>query len=273
MAEEKVAEKPTMDDGQKPDEKKQEQSPEEKARTMLETLEALDIRDENHLKGVVETAQKFGPQAQELGQLRDAVERLVQENQSLRESGTRSAKSEPFYNADGETIDLSRIIYDNQMKANRDFYQKEIMEPQQRMQTQYFAELDSAQNDQDYPFVKQVFDEHINSPQVQAKIARGQTTVSREYDKTVRSMYRNLLKQTTDTLKGVIKPGDTKVPQVESQTQVPAIPTDDDEKAEYMKNILKARKDGSIDSDKALEEMVKGVLSPNPDDPMFKFGE
>jgi len=243
---EKVTEKPVMD-GPKPDEKGTEQTPEQKAAEMLETLEKLNIKDPQHIEGIVQTAQKFGPQAQELGEVRRMFEELK--------------------------IDLGKIVYENQYKAVRDFWAKEIIEPQQKVQGQYFSELNEVQNDEYYGLVGEVFDKHLNSPQVQARIASGQTTVEKEYNKTVRSTLRHFLNQTQDALKGIVKPGEVKVPNVESQTQQPVLPTDDDERQEKLEKTIKARKAGEIDSDKAMEDIIKTYLNPDPKDPMFRFGD
>ena len=81
MAEEKVTEEPTLD---KPDEIGKESTPEQDATKMLEKLSSLGIKDEQHLEGIVETAQNFGPQAQELGELRGLINELRTENQTLK---------------------------------------------------------------------------------------------------------------------------------------------------------------------------------------------
>jgi len=267
---EKVTEKPVMD-GPKPDEKGTEQTPEQKAAEMLETLEKLNIKDPQHIEGIVQTAQKFGPQAQELGEVRRMFEELKRENEALRTMGTQRT-SDDLYGT-GDNIDLGKIVYENQYKAVRDFWAKEIIEPQQKVQGQYFSELNEVQNDEYYGLVGEVFDKHLNSPQVQARIASGQTTVEKEYNKTVRSTLRHFLNQTQDALKGIVKPGEVKVPNVESQTQQPVLPTDDDERQEKLEKTIKARKAGEIDSDKAMEDIIKTYLNPDPKDPMFRFGD
>ena len=271
MADEKVTEKPTLD-GPKPDAKAKEPNPQETATKMLETLEKLGIKDEEHMKGIVQTAQKFGPQAQELGQVRQLLEEMKRENESLRAMRMNPNQSTEDYYGHENNVDLTKLVYENQYKAMRDFYQKEVVGPQQRLQQQYFSELNDVQNDDDYDLVRDVFTEHINSPQIQNRIATGQTSVSKEYDRTVRKTYRNYLKQTQDALKGVIKPGDVRVPNVESQTQQPVMPTSDEEQQEMKTKIVEARKAGTISPDQAMDLMVKAGLKADPKDPFFQRG-
>jgi hypothetical protein len=263
-----VTEKPTLE-GPKPDEGT-ESTPEQQAASMLQTLESLGIKDEEHIKGVVQTAQKFGPQAQELGELRQLVNEMKQERTS-QEVRPPQQPVDDVYDT-GENVDLAKLIYQNQYKATRDFYKKEIVAPQQQMQRRYFAELNEVQGDEDYNLVEKVFTEHLNSPQLQSRLASGQTSVSKEYDKTVRSMYRNYLKQTKDALQGVVKPGDITVPHVESQTQQPVMPTTDEEAKELTNKIVEARKAGNVTSDQAVDLMLKAGLKPDPNDPFFQMG-
>jgi len=269
MADKKeVTEKPTVE-GPKPDATK-EPNPREQAEKMLQTLESLGIKDEDHIKGLMQTAQKFGPQAQELGELRQLLNEMKAENESLRAMKTQEVTHD--YYGDQNNVDLSKLIYETSMKATKDVLNREFIEPQKRMQQQYWSELNEVQSDDDYALAKDVFTEHINSPQVQARIASGQTSVSKEYEKTVRSIYRNYLKQTQDALKGVVKPGDVKVPGVESQSQQPVMPSSNEEKEALKNKIYKARKDGDIQADQAIDLLVKMGLNPNPDDPFFKMG-
>jgi hypothetical protein len=241
---------------------KTDQKPaEDQAKDLLAELEKFGVANPDQLAGALTAGKEAGNIARMLGDERQQSKKLAQEIAQLRQAMTQQKpkSNEPPINSDG-SIDLKALIRDEL----RDFYQQDVIGPQQRFARSFYQEMQEVTNDEDYDSVKTVFDQHISSPAVQQKIYSGQTTVRREFERTLRAAYKGLLAQSASALHGFTASRQS-APFVESAgTSVPKSEPSGEHFSNRLKQINEARSKGHMNSDAALENIVKGVLFGAP---------
>jgi hypothetical protein len=191
-----------------------------------------------------------------LGEQRQLNENLMREIQGLKTS-TQTTQDNYEY---GEPIDIRSAIR-NELRT---FYQEDILKPQTEYNNRIYGELAEIQQDDDFNLVKGAWDEHLRNAATQQRINTGQTTPKAEYDRLIRTFYRQSLKKTRDALQGIVDVKG-KPPHVETgdQTYVHT-PTQSEETTEQVKNIVKNSRGGDSD----IDALVKTILPA--DDPIFK---
>ena len=233
----------------------QELSAEDQAKEILAELDNLGINSVEKVQGMATASSESGNLARMLGEVRqqnDQLQRQIQEmNQAQRQY-------EPEYGE--QPVDLAKIV----RNEIRGFYSDEVVKPQMEQTNRVYGELSAIQSDPDYPLVQQVWEKHWNAPQTQHLMMTGHTGAKEEYEKVVRTYYREAFLKTSGALRGVMDKKATP-PHVEvgDQTHV-NMPTQSDETRENIKNIVKS----SQGSDQDIEALVKAMLPQ--DDPMFK---
>ncbi len=223
------------------------------AKMLMEELKRLDIQTPKDIQNMAYASQETGKAWNEVGALRKEVERLK----------TEAAKpTESYY--EGESIDLGKVVEDKvQGVLNR------YLEDQNKAQMMSMQAMAAVRNDPEYAVVGEVFEKYINSPESLMRLQTGQTDYKTEYLNTKAAYYRNLAKRSSKTLEGLMEKKQTP-PHVEQSASDsnPGLSIDD-EKAQQFKNIKKAQKDGTIDSDKALQDIIKNAMPDIDKDPGF----
>lgn len=240
-----------------PEVKEPEKKPESEVDSLLSELKRFGLEKPEQIKNIYQASQQTGRAWNEVGELRKEVDRLTQALQSQPQK-----QYEPDY-GENQPIDLSKAI--------REGIRAEVME-MQKMQSEgmkrYYQELNSIQSDEDYPVVGELFEKHISNPKVAMNLQSGMSSLRDEYAKVNRTYYRELLKRTSSVLEkqaGVRQ----KPPHVEQgETQSFPLPSEDDERKENKKRIVKNRQSGIMSSDQALDALVKEFLPA--DDPIWQ---
>jgi hypothetical protein len=240
---------------------KEEKAPEKEIDTdgLLKELEGLGISDTKGIQNLQHASQQTGKAWQEVGDLRAEVAQLKQ---------SMSERQAPAQNMDfeGEPIDIRNVV----KGAVRDFYVEDVLKPQQQANQQYWNQINEIQGDVDYqnPVIQEMWTKYTNTPNFQQKLQSGQSSMTSEYNKLVRTYYREIATRSHDTIKGLTdKKG--KTPYVESgdSRETPAqVPVD--ERKEAAHKIDKKRREGTVGSADALRDLVNTFLPQN--DPIWR---
>lgn len=235
-----------------------EEPKENTAEALLSELEKAGYTDPEKLQGALNASKEVGNMARHLGDTRNENEQLKQELMSLRQAIENRAP-EP----EGDSIDLKSLVANSVRSEIKDFYINEVVKPQQEAQERFHRELAQVTQDQDYPLVADAFQKHLYSPNVQANLVSGKTTVEKEYNKTVRAALRTMLGKSAGALKELT--GTTPAPHVESGQQPPAPKSGAIQ--ETLANLEKAHREGRLSSAQLAEAKVKASLFGDPDGP------
>ncbi|GAG86483.1 unnamed protein product, partial [marine sediment metagenome] len=130
-------------------------------------------------------------------------------------------------------------------------------------------QINEIQADEDYqnPVVQEMWTKYTSTPNFQMKMQSGVPMTS-EYNKLVRTYYRQIATRSHDTIKGLteqkektpfVESGDTR----ETPSQVPI-----DERKESAHKIDKQRREGTVSSDDALHKLVDTFLPKT--DPIWR---
>ncbi len=213
---------------------------------LLAELKTMGVESPEDLQGMARASSEAGRLANMVGELRTEIAEL---------------KAQPIapapvpQNEYGEpSVDLGALVEQGVEKVLN-----KRMQAQAKASQQVMRELAEIKNDPDYPAVKEIWEKHTQRPDVQMKYNSGQTTISAEYDKVVRSTYRNLLKRSQGVIEtfGQNPPVNVNPPHIETgQVAPPLAPGEEDEKQERIKKITKNRNG----SDAELEALINAVL-------------
>ena len=236
-------------------------SPEAQALELLKTLDNLGVSDPAKLEGMATASAQAGNLANKMGEKNTEIAELKAMIQNL---GNQSAPQNSTYEPDyGESIDIGKVVR-TEVKG----VVAEMQKAQADAEGNYYHELAEIQSDPDFAMVSDAWAQHTGNPNVVAAIRGGRTTMSKEYDKLVRTYQRELLKQSTATLRGLTEKGVTAPPHVESgDTHAIPLPSVDEEQKVKLKNITDPGKWTGSDSD--IKNLVKTILPD--DDPIFKM--
>lgn len=226
---------------------------------LVKELEALNITDTKGVQDMAHASQQTGRAWNEVGELRNQVNQLQQQL-------TQRAPA-PVPDFDGEPVDIQKVV----KNAVRDFYIEEVVTPQKQATQQYYQQVTDIENDIDYqnPTVVKMWKEYVQTPNFQQKMQMGQTTMKSEYDKLVRTYFREIATRSEAAIKGLTELNTGKTPYVESgetRSNPTAVPSDD--RKEAATKIDKQRREGTLSSDDALHKLVETFLPK--DDPIWR---
>lgn len=227
------------------------------AQALMEELKRLDIQSPQDVQNMAVASREAGKAWNEVGNLRSEVDRLTKMLQ-------QQPKEQEYYN-DGETLDLGKVV-----RKEVTGVLSEYLQNQQRAQLASMKVMSEVKADPDYHAIGDVFEKYINTPDAVMKLQTGQSDYKTEWMNTKAAYYRNLAQRSAkqmEKLIGTNKQTPPHIEQGESQTS-PSI-NRDDQKTEDFKNITKARKEGAINPDQALEKIIKSVMPDLENDPSF----
>lgn len=200
---------------------------------LSEQLAKFNISTPKELEGKIVASQQAGNLANMLGDEKARRKELQRELEAVKAQVATIQNSDlSHYDASGEPmIDLKKEI----QSGIREVIDTDIKQPQQR----YMQERLAIQADGDYPAFAEVFEAHVNSPQVQSAIAAGQTTQTAEYNRVVRIQQKELLRQSSEVISGFKNNPRTEPPHVETGGQHATFtPSADDEDATKLKQMV-----------------------------------
>jgi len=208
-------------------------------------------------------SQQTGRAWNEVGQLRKAVEDLQGMNRELQSQLQHSlpAQQGGYYgSAEGD-----------QPMTKREFI--ELLGQERNKQINAYktqmGEMQQIYGDPDFGAVGGLFQRHLQDPNTQMRLHAGQTTLTNEYNRLVRTFYRETAARAGKVVEQYIGAKGTTPPHVEAnQPSTPSIP-DSKVSKDKIKKITEGRRKGEVTSEQALEDLVRTVLPP--DDPIFKI--
>ena len=234
--------------------------PVDEAKLLMKELENLGVNSPQELHNMANASSQAGKAWNQVGDLRKQNEMLQSKLDQILSAQQRP--QDPY--SDGDSVDLGSLI-ENKLEA---FWSNKTRE-QQAAEERYYSEMGKIQSNPKFDSVKEMFNRHIQSPATNAKLRRGETTLTDEFNAVKDAYYDEILKRAYNTLGGVNSPQATKPPHVESgETHTPNIPEGDNERAEKLKRTVKARADGTMSSNDALQKIVNEYLPL--DDPLLR---
>ena len=245
-----MEEKPTI-------EEPKEEQVEDDASQLMEELKKLDIQTPKDVQNMAFASQEAGKAWNEVGNLRKEVARLTEL--------TQQQPQNTDYDYSGESVDLGKVVEDKvQGVLNR------YLQNQQQSQMAVMKVMSEVKNDPEYGIVGEAFESYISSPEMVMKLQSGQTDYKTEYLNTKAVYYRNLAKRSASQIEKYMTTSKTKPPHIEQgESQTTPMVDQDDEKTEKFKSIKKAQREGTVGSDKALEQIIKSVMPDLEGDPSF----
>lgn len=211
---------------------------------VMQELEAIGKTKPEEIRGMFTASQSTGKYANEIGSLRQEIERLKSES-----SQPRQTNYDPDYSGE-QGIDLEKVIYNTVGKFWND--QQQMNQKAYRYQME---EMNAINTDEDYPIVRDVWEEHTKTPNFNMRINSGQTSYQREYDKVVRAYYRGVAKRSKEALEFATKQG-PKPPHVESGSP----PTPPREEGDDSRDKLRKIAAKATGTDEDVDKMIDAIL-------------
>lgn len=226
-----------------------EVSEEDIKKEILSSLAELGVNSAQDLSNMHMSSQQSGRLANMLGEAKNEIKAL----QAQIDNMNRSQYDD--YNVQNTPASLTP---DDIERVMANFYQKNILEPQQRLTQEYTRQMNEIQSDPSYNMVSEIWEAHQKNPNVIQRIQSGQTRMVDEFNK-VSKMYLMRMFQAQQDVKSKVK-----TPHMENRgATVPDLP-DQNDKKDALNSIIKNRKEGSIDSDRALAGMINAIFSDGP---------
>ena len=231
-------------------------------KALLDELGKIGVKKPEELVNIHNASQQVGKAWNEVGTLRQQNEQLLQAVRELQTKVSQPTERSPDYGNQQEGVDLGKLI-DTTIKKNIRDMQQQQFDAQRHVQREY-AKIT---NDPDFQLVEEVWKRHASTFDTQDRLQSGQSTLSDEYNNVVKTYYREIAKRSRSAIEGLSKSGQ-KQPHMESgETQSKPIPTGDIEHNKKVRQITEDRSKGNLDSNKALENLVKEFFPAD----MFKI--
>lgn len=237
------------------------------AEALLSKLEQLKIDSPERLEGIAYASQQAGRYANDLGSEREQAQALRAELEELRarvqQQQNRSQNYQPQQYDEGYGYEQPRVNITPEMISSIVGQQVNdaigrYTQGQIRASQAVLNEYASIQSDPDYSIVQDVWDKHIANPRVQMAIQSGQTSLSKEFNKTRVAYYKGIAMNARDTMRGLLsqKPKGATPPHMEqSTTQTPGMPVPETNK-DKLRDIAK----NSMGTTDDLEAMFTQML-------------
>lgn len=251
MAENPVIEDPKALEG----EKKPETPPAEptEADAFMAQLAQAGISNAKELEGKLDAGVQAGHLAQLYGTEKQKVAELQAQLDKKPVAPPAPLAEDTYGEPDpNQTVDLAKVIGSEVNKALDARDQRTAAAQQQTMQA--WGEI---QSDEDYGLVKPVWEKKLSDPNFQLKVNSGQTTIQKEYNRTLRDFYKGIAKKSLETIKVLRgeKPA-TPVPHMESGTEAILLPdelTDNQTKVKGLKD--KVNTGGMLSEDEQMDAL------------------
>ena len=227
---------------------------------VMAALKQYELDNPEKIENVVRASQQAGRSAQLLGEQRELVRQLQAELARLQQ--TRTSNEALYTNGEETPVDLKSLI-----RGELNEFYSGIQKKQTEMTQRQWEAFNEIQSDEDYPIVKNAWEEYIRQPSIVYSFQTGAVDPVKEYNKFVRKFQRKLLHRTKGLLEQVTS-GSKKItpPFVEQGTNTPDIPTDPTELNEKIKTIKQKHK--GVGSETGMEEILDALIPA--DDPLLR---
>jgi hypothetical protein len=235
---------------------------------MVATLDKIGVRSPQHLEGLHHTAQAHGSTANELGTVRAENERLQRELETARRQPRQAEPYQDQY-AEGQSVDIQSLVQSAVRDAVgpelRNFYQNEVIGPQQQQSEAYWRDVETAEGSEYFAMVEPEYRAHMANPATQRAMAQGKTSHTNELHKLVGVKFKELAQNLRGaaTLLKEQTPAGTQPPHMETGTPPPP-PLPKEEEAKKLA-LEKLQKEGR-GTDDDIDAVIKTLL---PDDDPF----
>jgi hypothetical protein len=206
-------------------------------------------------KTTPESVQGMYTASKESGNLANMVGDLKAEIQSLKANRATPQVSQDPYAEEPSSVDLGHLI-DSRLETGLNKFWTKMQQSQNEAYQQSMQDLSTVQADKYYPHVKDIFDEHLRSPNVQMSISTGTSSYSKEYQRVKDKYTDKLLERAGKTIEQLGKGVKPSAPHMESGSpSVPVTPESDEIKAKK-KKIVDSATGSDDDIDKILDLML-----------------
>lgn len=251
-----MAEQPTIEEPKV--EPKSTETPESAAQDILNKLKDLGIDSPDKVDGMATASREAGNLANQLGTAR-------QELADLRAEMKKSPTPPTEYNEYNEGVDLGSAI-----QKELGIFMNNYQQKQTQAQQEYLQTMNDISTDADYKMVEDIWNKHCANPKTQLAVQTGQTTPKDEYNKLVRTFYRESLKQSKSVLEGLVSGKPTTIPHMESSdTQSIPLPSVNEEQKQKIKDKTDPKK-GFSGTDEDIVDLVKEIMPQ--EDSFYQLG-
>lgn len=219
---------------------------------VMKELEAIGTTTPESVRNMHHASTQAGRYANEIGELRQEVERLRMQGNT-----PQPPQTTPYddYNT-GESVDLGNLIEKKMIDVWGKIQHENNAAYQRQMQ-----EIGAIQSDEDFHLVKDIWEEYTKSPNVGMRVNSGQSSWAKEYDKVVRGYFRGVAKRSKEALEIATKQGGRVTPPHFESGTPPAPPQ---EAAEDTKDTIRKIASKTSGSDDDIDAMI-GALLPEGD--------
>ena len=235
-------------------------------KALLDELGKIGVKKPEELINIHNASQQVGKAWNEVGTLRQQNEQLLKAMQELKSQVSQPRPHEPDYGSSTEGIDIRKVIREETgtvIDSKLQEMNRRQFEAQRAVQREYQAII----QDEDFGMVQPIWEKHVANYATQERLQSGETTLKAEYDRTVKTYLKELAIRGRTALEGVAK-STVRQPHMEGgETQSKPLPSGDQEHNKKIRQIKDDRTKGNLDSDRALEKLVKEFF---PSD-MFKI--
>lgn len=268
MAEEAQAQEPNVPaepaQVEEPQEPTSATSPEINTDEILTELQTMGVANAMDLQNMHTASQQVGNLANKLGEKNQEVDQLKTEIATLK-GQVGSNDFDPYTQPQQQTTGLSKNDIKNAFR--------ELNAEQQTAHKAYLQEWGTVQSDPRYGMAKDVFEKHVQTPNIQMRLSAGQTTIKDEYNRVVITILEKLAgHKANENLAQVQQPAaqqatNVNAPHIESSaSQSTPTPDADTEKTQKVKDMTKPENWGGTTTD--LKKLVDTMLPA--DDPLWK---
>ena len=235
-------------------------------KALLDELGKLGVKKPEDLTNIHNASQQVGKAWNEVGTLRQQNEQLLRAMQELKSQVAQPRSHEPDYGTSTEGIDIRKVIREETgtvIDSKLQDLNRRQFEAQRAVQREYQAIV----NDEDFGMVQPIWEKHVANYATQERLQAGETTLKAEYDRTVKTYLKELAIRGRTALEGVAK-STVKQPHMEGgDTQSKPLPSGNQEHNKKLRQINEDRSKGTLDSDRALQNLVKEFFPAD----MFKL--
>lgn len=217
------------------------------ADALIAELEAVGKTTPESIRGMHTASQQSGNLANLVGDLKAEV-------QDLKTNRGTPQVSQDSYADESSSVDLGHLI-DSRLEVGLEKFMNKVQKSNAEAYQKSMQDLSEVQTDKYFPHVKDIFDEHMKSPNVQMSINAGTSTYSKEYQRVKDKYTEKLLERSNETIKQLkgVKPS---APHMESGSQTTPVLPETDEKKAKMKKVSER----STGSDDDIDSMLDLVL-------------
>lgn len=259
---------PTIDDPKKGSVNEGANDPSQEAAALLEELKSMGVETPEQVRGMAKASSESGRLANMLGELRQQNAYLAEELKSMKRAPKRQQwnDDDDLGDQSASSIDLGELVSKQVRKELHGFW-NETQRQQHEMRERQWSEWRKIEGDRNYPMVKNIWEKHVQNPQVQYDLQSGVTTASDEYNKVVVRYLEAIAKRSRDVIEGF--QGKSKVAPPHMESGAPPAPTKEGD-ASPREQMRKVAEKGT-GSDDDIDALINAAIPKG--DRIFQYGD